>query len=430
MEFPPEISAAHSRRETEKFSVTENSVISTRKTLLLQPGQNSARKNALTPYATLDMWRGIACLCVVLYHSTSVVTGRFEGLASLPLYRLGNFGYLGVQMFFVISGYCIAGAACSALRRSDHWGSFMLARLRRVFPPLWFSLILIVAFCLLAQALVSVGLLHSSLLANRNVLHLSVAFYLSNLTLTQLVFHQPFLSIVCWTLCYEIAFYLLVSMFLVRRRAAGSEPLLLTGLHCVTLGALALLTLAPQYRLFPLDLWPQFGLGIVVYDVLKHPNQRRPQGWLLGISLAFLLFVFSRSLAIGPLVEPSRLTFGFALVFALLLLFLYPYDDALGRPMPVRWLVKIGLFSYSLYLTHFLTLGLVNQASRIVHLPASAHCLLLAVSFAVVLLTGRVFFQFCERPFLKETRKPKADMLAEVQKPAADLPAETKAVVS
>lgn len=376
------------------------------------------------------MWRGIACLCVVLFHSTSVVTGRFGGLASLPLYRLGNFGYLGVQMFFVISGYCIAGAACSTLRRGDQWGSFMLARLRRIFPPLWFSLILIVAFSLLAQALVSAGLLHGSLLANRNVLHLPVAFYLSNLTLTQMVFHQPFLSIVCWTLCYEAAFYVLVSLFLVRRRAAGSEPLLLTGLHCITLGALALLTLAPQYRLFPLDLWPQFGLGIVVYDVLKHPHQMRPKGWLLGISLAILIFLFSRSLAIGPLLEPSRLTFGFTLLFALLLLFLYPYDDALGRPLPVRWLVGIGLFSYSLYLTHFLTLGLVNQALRIVHLPASAHWLFLTVSFAVVLLTGRIFFQFCERPFLKETHKPKAGPLAEIQKPASDPPVETKAVVS
>ncbi len=376
------------------------------------------------------MWRGIACLCVVLYHSTSVVTGRFEGLASLPLYRLGNFGYLGVQMFFVISGYCIAGAACSTLRRGDHWGSFMLARLRRIFLPLWFSLILIVAFSLLAQAMVSAGLLHSSLLANRDVLHLPVAFYLSNLTLTQMVFHQPFLSIVCWTLCYEIAFYVLVSLFLVRRRAAGSEPLLLTGLHCVTLSALALLTLAPQYRLFPLDLWPQFGLGIVAYDVLKHPSQRRPKGWLLGISVAILIFLLSRSLAMGPLAEPSRLTFGFALLFALLLLFLYPYDDALGRPLPVRWLVGIGWFSYSLYLTHFLTLGLVNQASRIVHLPSSAHWLFLAVNFAVVLVTGRIFFQFCERPFLKETHKPRSGPLAEVQKPAADPPVETKAIVS
>ena len=388
----------------------------------MQSGQNNIRKSGLKPYATLDMWRGIACLCVVLYHGSSIITGRFAGLAAAPLYRAGNFGYLGVQMFFVISGYCIAGAACSSWRRGDNWWGFMQARLRRIYPPLWFSLILIAAFSLLARALVTSGLLHGSVLADKDFLRLSAAFYLSNLTLTQMVFHQQFLSIVCWTLCYEIAFYVIVSLFLIKRRREGSEAALLTGLHGVTVGALLLLTLAPQLRFFPLDLWPQFGLGALVYDVLKHPYQARPKLWLLAAGLAALAFLLSRSLVMGPLAEPSRLTFGFTLGFALLILFLYRHDDALGRLLPVRWLVGVGLFSYSLYLTHFLTLGLVNQASRVAHLPASAHLLLLAACFAAVLAAGRLFYQFCERPFLKSGGPAKFEPPVEMPAPLADQP--------
>lgn len=370
----------------------------------MQSGQNKNIKSGLKPYATLDMWRGVASLCVVMHHASSTITGRFAALGTAPLYRVGELGFLGVQIFFVISGYCIAGAACSALRRSDGWWAFMRARLRRVYPPLWFSLALIVAFGLLARGLVASGRIHGSTLADKDVLHLSAAFYLSNLTLTQMVFHQTLLSIVCWTLCYEVAFYVIVSLFLVGRRPRG-ETVLLTGLHLVTVSALVLLVAAPQFRFFPLDLWPQFGLGALVYDVLRHPHQARPRWWLLAAGVTAAAFILSRSFGVGPLAEPSRLTFAVAFVFALLLLFLYRHDDALGSVPMIRWLTGIGLFSYSLYLTHFLTLGLVNQASRMMHLTASAHLLILAACFAAALLVARIFYQFFERPFVQTTHR-------------------------
>ncbi len=372
---------------------------------MAQPGTSNA-KYSLRPYSTLDMWRGFACLFVVLYHEGFILTTRYPQLSGFPLYRAGAFGYLGVQMFFVISGYCIAGAACSALRRGDGWKAFMFARAHRVYPPLWFSLALAAALILLARLLVASGRLHGSALASIDILHQPAAFYFSNLTLTQMVLHQDFLSIVCWTLCYEVAFYLIVSVFLLRTRPGREEATLLTGLHIVTLGALALLTLAPQLRFFPLDLWPQFGMGIVVYDLLRHPHQARPKWWLLAVGLATAAFVLSRDLAMSLQHEPSRLTFAFTFGFGLLLLYLYRHDAALSRMLLVRGLAAVGLFSYSLYLTHLLTLGIVNQVFRMTHLTASAHLLILATCFVAAALLARLFYHWFERPFVQTIRRP------------------------
>lgn len=371
----------------------------------------------LKPYRTLDFWRGLACLAVVLYHEGALLTARYPPLGTLLLYRAGAHGNLGVQMFFVISGYCIAGAACAARRRGERCVSFLHARVRRVYPPLWYSLALFFLFSLLATALVASGRLPGSALADLRVLHQTPLYYLSNLTLTQLVFHTRFLSPVCWTLCYEMAFYVIVSLFLVRPATQGrtgtEEASLLTSLHALTLGTLALLILAPQLHFFPLDLWPQLGLGALVFDVLRHPHQARPKRWLLAAGLETLLFLATRSLTLSVQREPSRPTFALSLAFSLLLLLLYRYDDALSRVSVVRVFSTIGLFSYSLYLTHLLTLGLVNQSFRRVPLPASAHPLILIVCILACVGVARLFFQFCERPFVPALRRSKEVMSKE-----------------
>src|SRR5579862_1069402 len=71
-------------------------------------------------YATLDIWRGVACLMVVLQHATEYSRRNSQGiaakgLAQVAINMLGQ-GWLGVVIFFVISGYCIA-ATCDSQRQ-------------------------------------------------------------------------------------------------------------------------------------------------------------------------------------------------------------------------------------------------------------------------------------------------------------------------
>ena len=68
-------------------------------------------------YKTLDAWRGIASLWVVMLHACVPAIGtRYFALQLQPIYAFSLLGSLGVQMFFVISGYCIANAASSSVR--------------------------------------------------------------------------------------------------------------------------------------------------------------------------------------------------------------------------------------------------------------------------------------------------------------------------
>ena len=266
-----------------------------------------SRKN----YKLLDAWRGLASLFVVALHTLAPIAGPQPALRSTPLFRAALQGGQGVHIFFVISGYCIAVAACSNLRRGNGINSFVKARLRRIYPSMWAALALNFAMAVLAYVLLTKGLLTSSVLGQKDMLHQHFIFYFANVTLTQVIFNQTFILFVAWTLCYEVAFYALVSVALwaVRQRDARA---LLNLLHGVTLLSLVWLLLAPHWIVYPLDFWPEFGLGVLLYDVLQNPTLRRPKALFVGACLLTLAFVFRNVRGIGPLarVESSGIRHG------------------------------------------------------------------------------------------------------------------------
>jgi peptidoglycan/LPS O-acetylase OafA/YrhL len=73
-------------------------------------------------YRSLDMWRGVACLMVVVFHSCF-----YADRSTTPwLGRLIGLGWLGVPIFFAISGFCVA-AADSTRQRGIGAGTFSSA---------------------------------------------------------------------------------------------------------------------------------------------------------------------------------------------------------------------------------------------------------------------------------------------------------------
>lgn len=75
-------------------------------------------------YDTLDAWRGLACVLVVLHHGRLGIAGQpdYPAAGGLPGVVLDVLAKLlvGVPLFFVISEYCIAAAADSAHRAGGH----------------------------------------------------------------------------------------------------------------------------------------------------------------------------------------------------------------------------------------------------------------------------------------------------------------------
>ncbi len=361
------------------------------------------------------MWRGFASLWVVMYHGSVIITQKFPSLMRTPVYIFGAYGSLVVQMFFVISGYCIANAASSAMRHDHGFWQFARARVRRIYPAYWFALLIYSLLAIVSSFLVASGHLKSSILGDHDPLHQPWLYFVSNLTLTQSLFKQSYLVGVSWTLCYEIFFYLIIGISLLSSKRRG-ETAMLNILHLLTASSLLVLVFTPQHRFFPLDMWPQFGLGVLVYDCLKHPSKARPKWWAFVLGLLTLAFVVHGNIPIGTLGEPSRVAFSVALVFAAILLLLYRFDEVLSKNSIVKALSKVGLFSYSLYLMHVICLGLLNQVVKKIHLPEDLSSIWLLLSLLIPIGVARIFYHFCERPFLKGNRAALLEPSERIQK--------------
>src|SRR5262245_4800425 len=103
------------------------------------PSSRPARPSSR--YESLDAWRGITCLAVIVYHSTifGAEAQPSEALLSVggALLFVASKCFYGVMLFFVISGYCIAAAVDASARRGTPIADYVWRRFRRIFPPFW-----------------------------------------------------------------------------------------------------------------------------------------------------------------------------------------------------------------------------------------------------------------------------------------------------
>lgn len=359
----------------------------------------------LAPYATLEAWRGFASLWVVMFHTTHALIVRYPALAASPVYVFSSLGGLGVQLFFVISGYCITTAACNALGRPGGFRQFVRARVRRIYPPFWAAWTLAAVFSILAAWIAAQRHL-PSYSGEHDVLKEPLSFWLSNLTLTQEAVRGDSLISPTWTLSYEVGFYLIVGLLvLVPVLKRHGTVWFLNALHALTATSLLIFAFVPHFRLYPLDLWPQFGLGAIVYDLVRHPGQWRPRFWLAGCAALLLAGLVHPGLTSGPEPGAVRQTFSTAFLFALALWALHPYDPQLSRTAAVRVFASVGVFSYSLYLIHMLVIGFANQIVHQAKLPERMHLIEFVGTVAAAIAVGRVFYFFFERPFVKPIRE-------------------------
>ncbi|WP_329108253.1 acyltransferase [Micromonospora sp. NBC_01699] len=149
----------------------------------------------------VDLLRIIAALAVVVFHYT--FSGWMQGLSPVTFPVLGEitrYGYLGVDLFFVISGFVVLSSAWNRSPRE-----FVVSRIVRLYPAFW------VAVTLTAVVGVVSGRFP-----------VSAGQYLANLTMLDPAFGVADIDVVYWTLWAELRFYLVVFVLtlvgLTRRR--------------------------------------------------------------------------------------------------------------------------------------------------------------------------------------------------------------------
>jgi len=188
---------------------------------LAQPALRGAR------YATLDGVRGLAILMVVL-HSFSVANDPLPGIAGRLLYAGIGGGWIGVTLFFVLSGFLITGILLDTQHERGHFRRFYLRRTLRI-APLYYG-VLLVAFVVLPLA----GAAPAPVRADAPQ-QVWLWTYLSNWVLPFGIADHSFPHF--WSLAVEEQFYLLWPLLTWRR-----SP------HAVLRWGLALALLAPVVR--------------------------------------------------------------------------------------------------------------------------------------------------------------------------------------
>ncbi|MCI0571574.1 MAG: acyltransferase [Myxococcaceae bacterium] len=356
-------------------------------------------------YQSLDFWRGVACLLVVVYHATFHIQEAhraFQETLTLPervAQLVFTHGWVGVTLFFVISGYCITASAVGGSRRDQSLWAYVKRRVSRIYPPYWAVIVLFIV-----TEAVSPG-----------PSELSVRQWIGNLTLTeQWLYHlgtdiRHWYVIVAWSLGYEEQFYILAGLCVL----AGARRYF----TAVTWVSLAVVVAAAAGRIWPIPIgglfldgrWLAFAAGIVVFWHVNEatPEQKRRTPWFLG-----LLFLLGLVLRLGPLNGPWPVyswELAYAAVFAALLTALHRSDAAIHTGWLLRPIRACGTFSYSIYLIHFPIVDAISRAliARGVTTWAGTLAITLPLSLAASVLAGWVFHILVERHFL-----PKRDRSA------------------
>jgi peptidoglycan/LPS O-acetylase OafA/YrhL len=150
----------------------------------------------------VDLLRFLSAISVMIFHYT--FSGFHGGVQTQMPYAwldpISRYGYLGVECFFMISGFVIFMSA-----KNVTISAFATARFARIFPALWICCTITFVCMLFASDA------HSGL-------HASVSDYLKNLLLLNKLFSSAFIDGSYWSLCYEIQFYFFVAIFVLLRR--------------------------------------------------------------------------------------------------------------------------------------------------------------------------------------------------------------------
>ena len=298
----------------------------------------------------LDALRGIAILSVFCFHGLKWYLPQ-EALANPHVRQIGqavSFGWLGVNLFFVLSGFLITGILLDTRAKENYWSTFYIRRFLRI-APLYLVILVILKFALdCSWAYVFLCLL-----------------YLANFQLEFRITGPGYGPL--WSLAVEEQFYL-VWPYLVRRLGMGAlAALCVAGIvlspvlraisvsHSLVLGSPYITTWLILDNLF-------YGALLAIFLRTRAATQRRVAqltlllGGLGALLLAagFSFQLLSRSTPAGAAFQPIPFLF----LFSSLLLVSLRFGD---HPTVHRALAPIrffGYISYGLYLFH--TLGFMS----------------------------------------------------------------------
>ena len=291
----------------------------------------------------IQVARGIAALSVVFYHA-SVWSGDYYAKVYNGFF---NFGYIGVDFFFVLSGFLIFYLHKGDDRGGAAWKKYCMKRLIRIYPPfLPVSILLLLVYLNfpdLPHGDKTIGIIPSLLLIPSG--------------------GAPAL-VISWTLMHEMLFYTFFSLYFFCRRCFYIFAALWIGLICARINTVENSSLI-SFLLNVHNL--EFFFGVAVALAADAYNKSYKMLFTAGILLLVLFIMGSYfNIQYPPAVQGDFIFIYLGLAFSFIVYGLYGLDTSLTVPYP-SFLMFLGVASYSIYLVHFPLLSVLNRGAALLY---------------------------------------------------------------
>jgi exopolysaccharide production protein ExoZ len=328
--------------------------------------------------------RGFAVFLVFLVHYVSLVGPYIDKYSSsyLVLFQLHNIGNIGVDLFFVLSGYLIYGML---IRKKRPFISYIARRIQRVYPV--FTAVFVIYIIL------------SLAFPEKSKIPIAddwIVYLFQNFLLMPGIFNIEPMITVAWSLSYEFFYYLTIPLVIEILRMRSWAPK--SRAIFIILASILLFIFFANYgghiRLI------MFLAGILLFDIIEGDLIPR----IPSIGLPSIL------IAVCSVVLLNQLDFNgwwnYVLIYTLFLVFLLEcftrtgFSSKIFSVSALRWL---GNMSYSYYLLHGLALQFIFLVLGKVIPPSSEATffvwLLLPLAFYFTLLPSILIFVSIEKLF-------------------------------
>lgn len=336
--------------------------------------------------------RGVAVISVVLFH-LAVIEKKYGGTKTF-LPDFFNFGMFGVDLFFVISGFVMIAITRGRYQNTKQAIRFLYHRVSRIYPTYWVYSLLVLVIFLLRPSLVNSS--------QGNQVDILASFLLLPSETLPLV-------MVGWTLIHEMYFYLVFFLILLTFAEKHVIKALLMWAAIVVLFNASLESGNPYTQLIFHPLTIEFISGCFIAIVFYSAKRLfLKNSFLLTVALISVVAAIYGHILYQQYygyTDPQGwwriLIFG---VPAMLLVFCFVHAEVNGFIIHAS-LIKIGDASYSIYLSHILTLSAVGRVWSVFSSDSLYdNYLIVPVLFILAIIVGMFSYRYVEKPLLSYCR--------------------------
>ncbi|AHE56447.1 acyltransferase family protein [Sphingomonas sanxanigenens] len=327
----------------------------------------------------VEALRGVAATLVVLYHVDKYYYDTPRLWAEKLFGGLFSFGHAGVEFFFVLSGFIIALIHAGDGGQPGKILPFLEKRFVRIYPFYWVCLAIVIVSMLVVPGVLS---------------RISLDAVVGSIFLVGI---DPFRSVVfvAWTLFHEVLFYAVFCLFIWNRKMG------VAAIVAWSLGSYVLSFFGRYgYVVSPMNILFIFGIGCAL--VLQRHRIPAPVAMAVAGSLGFLLIGLDDSFwhVVPRMIQIPA----YGVASAAALLGFVEMERSKGIHAG-RLAVTIGQASYSIYLTHMLTLTAMTKIAIKLKLASLIPGSVAFLIFCVAALVGGVaIHRWVEKPLMAAAR--------------------------